>query len=178
MRRSARVLEVGIGDGDNVPLLPERHEVFGVDLARNRLRTCLDRFPAMAGRLVWAEAEALPFEDGVFDVVFTIGGVNYFRDPAQALSEMSRVARPGALLIAADERPDLYRFSLGYALGLDAVDRWALRLMGVDREFIAMVYETPGLVETAAREVWPGHRRSPIWNRLGYCLVGVRGGGG
>jgi SAM-dependent methyltransferase len=174
----ARVLEVGIGDGDNLALIPAGHEVFGVDIALGRLRACLGRFPGMAGRLAWAEAEALPFEDGVFDAVFTVGGINYFRDPAAALSEMRRVAKPGAVLVAADELPDLHRFALGHALGLEAVDRWALGLMGIDREFIAMVYETPGLVEAAAREVWPGHRRFPIWNRLGYCLVDVRGGGG
>jgi ubiquinone/menaquinone biosynthesis C-methylase UbiE len=170
----ARVLEVGIGDGENLPLLPEGWEVFGVDLARNRLAACVERFPRLAGRLAWAEAERLPFEDGTFDAVFTVGGINYFRDPAAALVEMRRVARPGAALVAADELPDLYRFSLGYALGLESLDRWCLRLTGLDPEFLAMVYDTPPAAEPAARRVWPGHRRVPIWNRLGYCLVDVR----
>jgi SAM-dependent methyltransferase len=171
---AARVLEVGIGDGENVARLPAAWELYGVDIARNRLRACARRFPATAGRLAWAEAERLPFEDGTFDAVFTVGGINYFRDPAAALREMRRVAREGAVLVAADERPDLYRFSPAYALGLGAVDRWWLGRSGLDPEFLAMVYETPPRVEPAAREVWPRHRRVPIWNRLGYCLVSVR----
>lgn len=59
----ARVLEVGIGEGDNLPLLPASWEVFGVDIARGRLRACRDRFPATTSRLAWAEGESLPFED-------------------------------------------------------------------------------------------------------------------
>jgi SAM-dependent methyltransferase len=175
-RPTARALEVGIGDGENVPLLPAGWEVFGVDVARNQLRACLGRFHETAGRLAWAEAEALPFEDGSFDVVFTVGGINYFRDPAQALAEMRRVARPGGTLLAADEVTDLYRYSLGHMLGFEGLDRWGLRLMGLPAEFVAMVYETPALVEPAACRVWPDHRRVPVWNRLGYCLVDVREG--
>jgi hypothetical protein len=89
---------------------------------------------------------------------------------------MRRVARPGGTLLAADERPDLYRFAPGHALGLEVLDAWGLRLLGLDPAFIAMVLETPALVETAARRAWPNHRRIPIWNRLGYCLVDVREG--
>ena len=168
------MLEVGIGDGENVPLLPLRWEVFGVDIARSRLATCLDRFPETSGRLAWAEGENLPFEDEAFDAVFTVGGINYFRDPAAALREMRRVARRGGVLVAADENPDLYRFGLGHLLGLDAVDRWWLGLTGLDREFVAMVFDTAPAVEAAARAVWPRHCRVPIWNRLGYCLVDAR----
>lgn len=171
---AARVLEVGIGDGENLSRLPSGWQVYGVDVARNRLEACVARHPFMSGRLALAEAERLPFADASFDAVFTVGGINYFHDPAQSLREMARVARRGAPLIAADERPDLYRFSLGHALGLEAVDRFCLRLTGLAPAFLAMVYQTPAAVESAARQVWPEHRRVPIWNRLGYCLVDVR----
>jgi SAM-dependent methyltransferase len=169
-----RVLEVGIGDGENLKLLPQDWEVFGVDVALIRLEACRDRFPRTSGRLAWAEAERLPFEDATFDAVFTVGGINYFRDPFATLSEMRRVARPGALLIAADERPDLYRFNLGHALGLEGVDRRMLRLAGLPDEFVTMVYETRARVDRAATQLWPRHERFPIWNRLGYCLVDKR----
>jgi SAM-dependent methyltransferase len=169
--KHARVLEIGIGDGENVPLLPADWDVMGVDIARSQLTACRSRFPKLSGRLAWAEAEALPFQDESFDVVFTIGGINYFSEPAQALREMRRVARPGATLLAADEIPDLYRFAPGHALGFEAIDTLGLRLMGLDPQFVRMVFETPARVEASARIVWPGHRRIPIWNRLGYCLV-------
>jgi SAM-dependent methyltransferase len=169
-----RVLEVGIGDGENLRFLPGDWEVFGVDIALGRLTTCRDRFPVTNGRLAWAEGERLPFEDAMFDAVFTVGGINYFRDPFSTMSEMRRVTRPGGVLIAADERPDLFHFSLGYALGLEAFDRWVLRRFGLPEEFVAMVYESQSQVDRAAAKIWPRHRRFPIWNRLGYCLVDKR----
>jgi SAM-dependent methyltransferase len=125
----------------------------------------------MAGRLAWAEAEALPFADATFDVVFSVGGFNYFRDPLAALAEMRRVARPSAPVIVADEDPDLIRFSPGRALGLDLIDRWALRGMGLAAEFVAMVQNYRIDIAAVACRACPGHRWFPIWNRLGYCLV-------
>ncbi|MFO0908884.1 MAG: class I SAM-dependent methyltransferase [Isosphaeraceae bacterium] len=168
-----RILEVGIGDGANVPLLPTGWELHGLDFSKKRLERCRDRWPSMAGRLTWGEAERLPFEDAAFDGVFTVGGINYFRDPFVALAEMRRVTRPGGVMVAADERADLFRLSLGHALGLEWLDVWSLRLMGLDPKFLDMVLHDAGPVEAAAHAVWPRHRRVPIWNRLGYCLVDV-----
>jgi ubiquinone/menaquinone biosynthesis C-methylase UbiE len=45
----------------------------------------------------------LPFADSSFDVVFHVGGINFFNDRAKAIREMIRVARPGSLLLIADE---------------------------------------------------------------------------
>src|SRR4051794_30948922 len=175
----ARVLEVGIGRGDNLPLLPPGWEVHGVDIARSLLAACRDRFPRLDGRLAWAEGEALPFGDATFDAVYSVGGFNYFRDPVAALREMRRVARPGGTVVVADEEPDLIRFSPGRALGLDLIDRWGLRAMGLDAGFVAMVQNYQIDVASVARAAWTGHghRRFPIWNRLGYCLVHPREAG-
>jgi hypothetical protein len=56
-------------------------------------------------------------------------------------------------------------------LGLDAIDRWALRRMGLDAEFIDMVLGCRLDVSAVARANLPGYRSFPIWNRLGYCLT-------
>ena len=159
--RPARVLEVGIGNGENVPLLPSGWDIYGVDIARNLLSACCDRFPRLSGRLAWAEAERLPFEDATFDAVFSVGGFNYFRDPVAALREMRRVSRPGGPVVVADEEPDLIRFSLGRALGLDVLDRWGLRAMGLDPAFIAMVQDHQIDVWAVARAAWTGQHGPP-----------------
>jgi len=167
----ARVLEVGIGDGENLPLLPADWTVEGVDIARTQLAACRDRFPRMRGRLCRAEGEALPYEEGTFDAAYSVGGFNYFRDQALAMREMRRVTRPGGMLVVADEVPDLARYSLGHLLGVPAFTAWCLRRCGLDREFAAMVVGPPSDPEAAARREWPGYRRYSIWGRLGYCLV-------
>lgn len=171
----ALVLEVGIGDGDNLPLLPPGWDVLGVDLARNRLAACRDRFPAMTGRLVRAEAERLPFAEGLFDVVLCVGGFNYFRDPERSLREMRRVGRPGATIVVADEDPRLIRLAPGHLIGLEWIDRLWLRAAGLGREFAALVLASVPDPFGAAARALPGHVRVPIWNRLGYCLVQAGG---
>jgi len=57
----------------------------------------------MNADLYLCNAESLPFADSKFDVVFHVGGINFFNDRAKAIREMIRVARPGSLLLIADE---------------------------------------------------------------------------
>ncbi|KKK91698.1 hypothetical protein LCGC14_2710340, partial [marine sediment metagenome] len=42
-------------------------------------------------------------EEDVFDVVFHMGGINFFNDKAQAIREMVRVAKAGTKLVIVDE---------------------------------------------------------------------------
>ncbi len=166
----ARVLEVGIGEGDNLPFLPSRWETHGVDIARTRLVDCLGRFPAMAGRLAWAEGERLPYEDKVFNACYSIGGFNYFADHGAALREMNRVTKPGGVVVVADESPWLHRCGIGHLIGVPRIDAAWLRWLGLDREFVDMVLDQR--IDLAA--LFPeeeGWRRSSIWRGLGYCAV-------
>ena len=164
----ARVLEVGIGDGDNLRHLPEGWEVYGVDLARSRLEACLARFPSMAGRLAWAEAEALPYPDAHFAASFTVGGFNYFGDHARALAEMRRVTQPGGPVIVADEVTWLPRLAIGRVFGARKVDEWWLKALGATPEFARMVVRDP--VDLTG--VFPdGAQTFAIWRGLGYCVV-------
>ncbi len=113
--RPIRILETGIGCGANLPLLarelPARRdlELWGMDLSEGMLRQCVKRL-APAGRqdvrLLVADAHALPFPDDYFDRCFHVGGMGNFRDPATALAEMARVARPGTPIVAVDEQLD------------------------------------------------------------------------
>jgi ubiquinone/menaquinone biosynthesis C-methylase UbiE len=54
--------------------------------------------------LVLGDALNLPFQSNTFDVVLNYGAVNGMTDPGKALAEMSRVAKPGALLLFLDEQ--------------------------------------------------------------------------
>ncbi len=49
--------------------------------------------------LVCGDAEALPFRDGVFDLVFHQGVMEHFRDPDPMTRECARVTAPGGALL-------------------------------------------------------------------------------
>jgi ubiquinone/menaquinone biosynthesis C-methylase UbiE len=105
LRPRMRILEVSIGTGANLRLLPTDAEIHGLDLSMGMLRACrrnLRRHHREA-TIYQGEAERLPFRDNSFDLVFHVGGINFFSDRRKALEEMLRVARPGTKLIVSDE---------------------------------------------------------------------------
>ncbi|KKQ32316.1 MAG: Methyltransferase type 11 [candidate division TM6 bacterium GW2011_GWF2_37_49] len=99
-----RVLEVSVGTGDNLNDLPKDIDFYGLDISLGMLKQCLKRHSKTRKiTLVHGMAENLPFQDETFDVVFHIGGINFFNDRAQAIKEMIRVAKPGTRFLIADE---------------------------------------------------------------------------
>ncbi len=141
------LLEVGVGDGDNLPLLSALTAVTGIDIAPRRLTACRLRFADRPLLLALAEAERIPFEDRTFDAVLCVGGFNFFSDLRAALAEMARVTRPGGRVVVADEIPDFLRYGWGHRIRLPALDRW---LMGrwFGPEFRDMVVRNELDVET------------------------------
>ena len=98
-------LDLGCGTGFPAIELAERLGpaawVAGVDpwagaLARARRKAWVRGVGQV--RFVRADGAALPFADGTFDLITSNLGVNNFADPAAALAECRRVARPGARL--------------------------------------------------------------------------------
>jgi ubiquinone/menaquinone biosynthesis C-methylase UbiE len=125
----------------------------------------------MIGRLARSEGESLPFDEGVFDACWSLGGFNYFRDHDAVLGEMSRVTRSGGTLIVADEIPNLHRFGIGHLLGFKKIDAIWLQALGLDREFVQMIFDHEFDPHPIVLKHWPGAVRHAIWGGLGYCYV-------
>jgi ubiquinone/menaquinone biosynthesis C-methylase UbiE len=99
------VLETSVGTGLNFKYLPRGVKPSGLDLSPEMLVNCqsnLRRWELDAD-LYLGNAESLPFADSSFDVVYHVGGINFFNDRAKAIREMIRVAKPGSLLLISDE---------------------------------------------------------------------------
>jgi ubiquinone/menaquinone biosynthesis C-methylase UbiE/uncharacterized protein YbaR (Trm112 family) len=99
------VLETSVGTGLNFKYLPRGVKLSGIDLAREMLANCQSNLRRwhLEADLFLGNAESLPFADCSFDVVFHVGGINFFNDRAKAIREMIRVARPGSRILIADE---------------------------------------------------------------------------
>jgi SAM-dependent methyltransferase len=171
--RSGSLLEVGIGDGENVALLPRGVRISGIDIAERPLAACRDRHADRHPFLALAEGERIPFADHSFDAVLSVGGFNFYSDPECALKEMARVTRPGGRVVVADERPDLFEWGWGHLIGWPSLDTWLMKRVWLGDEFADMVMNTrldvPGVAHAALRR--PIIHR--IWRGLGYCIVGT-----
>lgn len=105
IEKGSKVLEVSVGTGTNISLLPGFARYYGLDLSWEMLSQCqknLLRWKRQS-ELFYGNAELLPFRNEMFDVVFHVGGINAFSDRSKALAEMIRVARSGTRIVIVDE---------------------------------------------------------------------------
>jgi SAM-dependent methyltransferase len=109
VRAGERVLDVACGNG-NAALAAARR--FARVTAIDYVTVLLDRARSRASaegldlELREADAEALPFPDGAFDVVLSTFGVMFTPDQARAASELLRVCRHGGRVALACWTPD------------------------------------------------------------------------
>lgn len=101
----SRVLDVGCGDGLGLERLERKGfgALTGLDLSVEKLARASTRTLA---RLVRADAHALPFSDGEFDVVYASHSLEHCHTPEQALAEFRRVLVPGGRLFIVVPYPD------------------------------------------------------------------------
>jgi ubiquinone/menaquinone biosynthesis C-methylase UbiE len=112
LRPDQRALEVSVGTGSNLSLMAEGvgdgGGLIGLDISRGMLRQCERKVGrrGLSADLIEGEAAHLPFPDNAFDAVLHFGGINEFDDKTRTVEEMTRVAKPGAKIVIADEGLD------------------------------------------------------------------------
>lgn len=104
------VLDVGCGTGTHLFFLSRLGGCgVGIDSSADMLRIAQRRVTSSGTTdifLVRARAEALPFQDHSFNLVFLVTSLEFFNEPVQALKEAWRVGR-GCLLVAVLNRLSL-----------------------------------------------------------------------
>jgi SAM-dependent methyltransferase len=109
LRPGQRVLDVAAGNG-NATLAAARRwaDVTSTDyvpalLERARAKAQAERLPVTFRE---ADAEALPFAEGSFDVVLSVFGVMFTPNQEQVAQELLRVCRPGGTIGLANWTPE------------------------------------------------------------------------
>ncbi len=149
LRAGERVLDVAAGNG-NATLAAARRfaDVTSTDYVEALLDRARERAEAerLRVRFRTADAEALPFGDGSFDVALSTFGVMFTPDQETAARELSRVTRPGGRIALANWTPEGFIGQLFRTIG-----RHVAPPAGV---------KSPALWGTGERlaELFPGHR--------------------
>jgi SAM-dependent methyltransferase len=87
-----RILDVGCGTGANLEMLANFGEAEGVDVSAEALAFCRERGLQNVRQ---GEAEHLPYDDCLFDLVTGLDVVEHLDDDVAGLREMRRVLHPG-----------------------------------------------------------------------------------
>ncbi len=146
-----RVLEIGVGMGaDFVRWVRAGAVATGIDLTERAVTLTRHRLEqeGLKADVRVADAEALPFADGQFDIVYSWGVLHHTPNPEQALNEAQRVLAPGGEL-----RVMLYNRHSWVALA--AWTRFCLltgRPFSAFQEAVAKI-ESPGTQAFTAAEV-------------------------
>jgi ubiquinone/menaquinone biosynthesis C-methylase UbiE len=110
-RRERRLLDVGCGGGQSAIRLKELYphlRITGIDLSDEMITAARKRAQSkkLAIQFEIADAQALPFPDASFDIVFSFGSAKHWPDPLRGLGECWRVLAPTGELLVADATSD------------------------------------------------------------------------
>lgn len=101
---NARILDAGCGKGRFAGLLVEyfpEAEIWGVDISDAMLACTPRSINTRQGSLL-----NLPFEDNYFDTVYSIEALEHSVNPKAAIRELTRVVKPGGIVIIIDKNLD------------------------------------------------------------------------
>jgi SAM-dependent methyltransferase len=151
----ARILDVGAGDGAiELALRAGGHRVVSIETLWNDVARRLG-----VARVI-ADAAALPFRTGVFDAVVCLETIEHLHQPRAVAAEMSRVARPEAVLLLTTPPRWRFAFAADPHFGIRGLvlmpPRWqrgiaAQRGFDAPEHFVDRIYGSIGQVERALR---------------------------
>jgi ubiquinone/menaquinone biosynthesis C-methylase UbiE len=100
---NARVLDVGCGPGMMADYCIDRgFDFFGIDISSRMINECINRFGHInSTHFSVGKLQKLEFPDSFFEVVLCMGALEYVSESElnKAIAEMTRVLKPGGLLI-------------------------------------------------------------------------------
>jgi SAM-dependent methyltransferase len=118
-----RVLDIGCGPRGTLEWADEAEARVGLDPLANEYR----RLGAAAHRMAYVagSAERMPFAERSFDVIASFNSLDHVDSLDQAIGEITRVARPGALLLLLTDVGHDPTFTEPQTFGWDIVERFA-----------------------------------------------------
>jgi hypothetical protein len=140
----ARIVELGCGTGTTAQLLAKDFglQVSAIDRSAANVERAKARFGALqpAARFTCADAQSLPFEDGIFEAALAECTFSLFPDQKAALREVHRTLKPGGQFAVTD-------MATGRALPEDVASvlaPWTCLADAADQESYTALFQSNG----------------------------------
>lgn len=99
--KNKKILEVGVGIGtDFIQFVRAGSESYGIDLTPQSVdftKKRLELYKLNAKEVRVADAEKIPYDDNLFDLVYSYGVIHHSPDTKKAFEEIIRVTKPGGM---------------------------------------------------------------------------------
>jgi ubiquinone/menaquinone biosynthesis C-methylase UbiE len=122
--RGKRVLEVGCGTGtDCLQFARAGADIYAIDLTERGVEITRKRLAliGVSANVRVGDAEALPFDDNMFDLVYSWGVLHHTPNTKKAIAEVYRVLKPGGrIVIMLYHRRSIVTYRLYFHYGLRA----------------------------------------------------------
>lgn len=110
--KRVKILEVGAGSGSDLVFLAQKGAYCtALDYSKEALEVCrkLTKSNGVKVKTVKADCRKMPFDDNSFDLVFSVGLLEHFKNPLPILREQIRVVKKGGrILIDVPQKYNLY----------------------------------------------------------------------
>lgn len=150
-----KILDVGAGKGAVAALVQQTGagEVVALEPSKKRIALIQGTYPNL--KACRASSEAIPYDDGFFDKVYSTVAVHHFPDQVKSLGEMARVLRPGGTLLIVEISPRTLLGRVNRFLE-NGVLRYHLKFLDLD-ELTELLTRGTQLEMRDARREGPGY---------------------
>ncbi|CAA7621717.1 class I SAM-dependent methyltransferase [Magnetospirillum sp. UT-4] len=159
--KGKRVLEIGPGAGGHSALFARHGAIMtSVDLTAARARATNAKFRLLGAlaegcQALQGDAEALPFPDGAFDIVYSNGVLHHTLDTEKAISEVYRVLKPGGKAVILLYCKSSWHYWINMVLPVGLLQGQLFR----DRDWLGKATE------------WGGKNRQSVANPITRCYT-------
>ncbi len=113
IKEGMNILDIGCGTGwalgQAADLIDNRGLFYGVDLSAKMIERAKENFKAKENfHFVKANAESIPLNDNLFDIIICTNSFHHYFNPEKALKEMYRLLKTGGKVYILDPTADIW----------------------------------------------------------------------